>query len=258
MKIGQPHIVKSFDAELNRLEDAVVRMGHMACSQLEGAIAALGGRDDLAAQALVQGDRQIDELRAFVDEQTIRLLALRAPLADDLRIVIAAIKVVGDIERIADHAANTAKRALVLNQTPPMAPMRTLVRLGELVVQVLGQALDAYRRRDDDLALVVRARDQEVDSLYSSLFREILTYMMEDPRSISAASHLMFIAKNVERVGDHATNIAEMTHFMVTGTSPADPRPKSDVSAFEGPPSRPPTAERRRPVSGRRKRDRLA
>ncbi|MBI5163722.1 MAG: phosphate transport system regulatory protein PhoU, partial [Magnetospirillum sp.] len=149
-------------------------------------------------------------------------------------LVITARTVAGDLERVADHAKSTARRALTLSQMPPAAPMASVVRLGHLVLELLKDALDAYLANDAARALAVRDRDQEVDSLYSSLFREILTYMMEDPRTITAGSHLMFIAKNIERVGDHATNIAEMSHFLTTGQALTDERPKDDRSSFEG------------------------
>ncbi|HLO76736.1 MAG TPA: phosphate signaling complex protein PhoU [Magnetospirillum sp.] len=232
--VGQHHIVKSFDDELKRLHDALARMGGLTEQQLQGAIEALDRRDSDLATQVMNDDGRIDECEVFVNEQTIRLLALRAPVADDLRAVIATLKAAGDLERIADHAANAAKRSLVLNQMPPVAPMRSLVRMGKLVQGLLAEVLGAYLAHDAERALAVRSRDQEVDDLYSSLFREILTYMMEDPRTITACTHLMFIAKNIERVGDHATNIAEMTYFLVTGRSLNNPRPKRDTSALEG------------------------
>lgn len=235
MALGDTHIVKSYDDELKRLTDALARMGGLAETQIQGAMEALVNRDNELATRVMNADVKVDEFEAFVNEQTVRLLALRAPVADDLRTVIAGLKVAADLERVADHAANAAKRALVVNQLPPVAPMRSLVRMGKLVQELLKEVLDAYLAYDAERALAVRARDQEVDDLYSSLFREILTYMMEDPRTITVCSHLMFIAKNIERMGDHATNIAEMTYFLVTGRSLKDQRPKRDTSPFAGP-----------------------
>jgi phosphate transport system protein len=234
MTIGEQHIVKSFDEELGRLKDALARMGGMAESQLAAAIEALSERDSTLATRVMNDDGKVDACEDFINEQTVRLLALRSPVADDLRTVITALKVAGDLERIGDHAANAAKRALVLNQLPPVAPMRSLVRLGRLVLEMLKDVLDAFLGHDAERALAVRERDQEIDDIYSSLFREILTYMMEDPRTITSCSHLMFIAKNVERVGDHATNIAEMTYFLVTGRSVAEQRQKRDSTPFAG------------------------
>ncbi|MBC7952787.1 MAG: phosphate signaling complex protein PhoU [Rhodospirillaceae bacterium] len=232
--IGANHIVKSYDDELKKLHDALARMSGLVEVQLRSAMEALDQRDSDLASRVMNDDGEVDECEHFVNEQTVRLLALRSPVADDLRMVIASLKVAADLERIADHAANAAKRSLVLNQMPQAAPMRSLVRMGKLVQTLLAEVLGAFLSQDAERALSVRSRDQEVDDLYSSLFREILTYMMEDPRTITASSHLMFIAKNIERIGDHATNIAEMTYFQVTGHSLNDPRPKRDVSAFEG------------------------
>ncbi|MCA1906825.1 MAG: phosphate signaling complex protein PhoU [Magnetospirillum sp.] len=232
--IGDQHIVKSYDEELKRLHDSLARMAGLAEAQLHKSVEALEKRDSDLAGQVMNADHEIDEIEHFINEQTVRVLALRAPVADDLRQVISALKVAGDIERIADHAANAAKRSLVLNQMPPVAPMRSLVRMGKLVAELLGEVLNAYLTHDAERALAVRSRDQEVDDLYSSLFREILTYMMEDARTITSCSHLMFIAKNIERVGDHATNIAEQTYFVATGRSLNDQRPKRDTSSFEG------------------------
>jgi phosphate transport system protein len=232
--IGANHIVKSYDDELKKLHDALARMSGLAEIQLRSAMEALDRRDSDLASQVMNEDGKVDECEHFINEQTVRLLALRAPVADDLRMVIASLKVAADLERIADHAANAAKRSLVLNQMPQVSPMRSLVRMGKLVQTLLAEVLGAFLSHDAERALAVRSRDQEVDDLYSSLFREILTYMMEDPRTITSCSHLMFIAKNIERIGDHATNIAEMTYFLVTGKSLNDQRPKRDVSAFEG------------------------
>ncbi|MEW5729176.1 MAG: phosphate signaling complex protein PhoU [Pseudomonadota bacterium] len=234
MTIGEHHIVKSYDEELRKLDDALARMGGLAEAQLSAAIEALTNRDIDLAQRVMNDDGKVDACEDFINEQTVRVLALRAPVADDLRSVICALKVAGDLERVADHAANCAKRSLVISQMQPVAPMRSLARMGKLVSELLKEVLDAYLGRDAERALAVRNRDQEVDDLYSSLFREILTYMMEDPRTITVCSHLMFVAKNIERVGDHATNIAEMTYFLVTGRSLKEQRPKRDTTPFEG------------------------
>lgn len=234
MSIGEQHIVKSYDDQLKALNDALSRMGGLAEAQFAGAVEALTNRDSDLAARIMNDDYKVDACEDFINEQTVRVLALRAPVADDLRTVIAALKAAGDLERIGDHAANCAKRAMVINQMQPVAPMRSLARMGRMVSELLKESLDAYLSHNAERAIAVRMRDQEVDDLYSSLFREILTYMVEDPRTITACSHMMFIAKNIERVGDHATNIAEMTHFLVTGQSLKDQRPKRDVSAFEG------------------------
>ncbi|MBI3444187.1 MAG: phosphate signaling complex protein PhoU [Magnetospirillum sp.] len=231
---GEHHIVKSYDVELGKLEDALARMGGLAESQLAAALQALDSRDSDLAGKVMANDGQVDALQSFVDEQTVKVLALRAPVADDLRSVVAALKVAGEIERIADLAANAAKRSLVLNRLPPVEPMRSLLRLGRLAQVMVKDVIDAHLGHDADKALVVRDRDQEIDDVYSSLFREILTYMMEDPRNITPCSHLMFIAKNFERIGDHATNIAELAHFRVLGKAQLEARTKKDDSAFIG------------------------
>ncbi|RAU23835.1 phosphate transport system regulatory protein PhoU [Paramagnetospirillum kuznetsovii] len=229
-----PHIVKSFDVELGKLEEGLARMGGMAESQLTGAIQALEGRDSELAGRIMADDDKVDGYETFINEQAIKLLALRAPVADDLRMVLAALKVAGEIERIADLAANAAKRSLVLNQLPLVAPMRSLIRLGRLAQIMVKDVLDAHLGHDAERALALRDRDQELDDVYSALFREILTYMMEDPRTITSCTHLMFIAKNLERIGDHATNIAELTHYRVTGKTVLEARTKRDVSSFIG------------------------
>ena len=162
----------------------------------------------------------------------MQILALRQPMANDLRVVISALKISSDIERIGDYGANIAKRALALNQLPPVQPAATIPRMGKLVLGNIKLVLDAYMERDADKALDVWNADEEVDEMYTSLFRELLTYMMEDPRNITPCTHLMFIAKNVERIGDHATNIAEVVHFLVTGETIEAARPKGDTSSF--------------------------
>jgi phosphate transport system protein len=160
------------------------------------------------------------------------LLALRQPVAQDLRAIVGALKISGELERIGDYAANVAKRALVLNQLPPVRATNAVAHLGRLVQEIIKDTLDAYGDRDADKALSVWNRDQEVDDLYTSMFRELVTYMMEDPRNITACTHLMFIGKNIERIGDHATNIAEIIHFEIFGAPIRAPRPKGDVSSL--------------------------
>ncbi len=228
------HIVKSFDEQLDKLNDIIARMGGLAEVQLATAIQSLTERDSDLATKVMNNDSQVDAYEASLNEEVVKTLALRSPVADDLRLVISALKVSADLERVADHAANAAKRALVLNQMPPVPPLRAVARLGWLVLDLLKDVIDAYLAHDADKAIQVWQRDSEVDDLYSSLFRELLTYMMEDPRTITACTHLLFVAKNIERVGDHATNIAEMVHYTVKGTSLSDNRPKRDVTSFLG------------------------
>ncbi|CAA7616408.1 phosphate signaling complex protein PhoU [Magnetospirillum sp. UT-4] len=230
--VGDDHIVKSYDAQLKTLRDILARMGGLAEAQLDMALAALEARDSETAMKVKAGDAAVDACEQQVNEQTLRLLALRAPLADDLRQVVAALKVAGNLERVADHAASAARRTVILNDNPAMAPTRSLVRMGRKVQVMLHEVLGAYLAYDADTALAVHGRDQEIDEMHASLFREILTYMMEDARTITAASQLMFVAKTFERIGDHATNIAEMTYFLVTARPLDRHRPRRDV--FDG------------------------
>ena len=157
---------------------------------------------------------------------------MRQPLAEDLRRVVGALKISADLERIGDYAANISKRAVALNQLPPARPAAGIPRMGKMVQQILKEVLDAYVEQDAEKALLVWRRDEEVDEMYTSLFRELLTYMMEDPRNITPCTHLLFMAKNIERIGDHATNIAETLYYQVTGRPLTAERPKGDTSAF--------------------------
>jgi phosphate transport system protein len=226
------HTVKSFDEELTRLSQMVAQMGGLAEAQLQAAIEALMARDAEQAGQVVQADAKIDQIERQISTQTIRMLALRQPMAQDLREIIAALKISSDIERIGDYAANVAKRAVALTQSPPMRPIGGVARMGRLVQQIIKDTLDAFSAKDADKAVAAWKRDQEVDDMYNSIFREMLTYMMEDPRNIGPSTHLMFIAKNIERIGDHATNIAEIVHFLVRGEEIAEVRPKSDRTSF--------------------------
>jgi phosphate transport system protein len=226
------HIVKSFDDELKRLSQMVAQMGGLAEAQLQTAIEALVARDAEQASRVVQSDARIDQIERQIGTQTIRMLALRQPMAQDLREVVAALKISSDIERIGDYAANVAKRAIALTQSPPMRPVGGIARMGRLVQQMIKDTLDAYGAHDAEKAIAAWKRDQEVDDMYNSLFRELLTYMMEDPRNIGPSTHLMFIAKNIERIGDHTTNVAETIHYLVRGEDITETRPKSDKTSF--------------------------
>jgi phosphate transport system protein len=220
------HTVKSFDEELSHLSNTIARMGGLAEAQLGAALQALGNRDSDLAVRVVAADAQVDELEQEVQHFTVRLLALRQPVAADLRQIVAALKIASELERIADYAANVAKRALVLNQQAAVKPVGAVINLARLVQSILKDIMDAYVEQDVDKAIGVWNRDEEVDDLYTGLFRELITYMMEDPRTITACTHLMFMAKNIERIGDHATNIAETLHFLVVGTPLKGSRPK--------------------------------
>ncbi|ANB17761.1 phosphate signaling complex protein PhoU [Dokdonella koreensis] len=225
------HIVKSYDLELKRLTQEIQRMGDLALAELEGAIDAVVKRDSEAATAIINSDSAVDALELEVSHDVVQLLVARAPMARDLREVMAALRIAADIERIGDYAANVAKRAIALNQLALVKPVHALPRLAELAGELVRDVLDAYRDRDADAALLAWARDEELDEMYTGLFRELLTYMMEDPRNITACTHLLFMAKNIERIGDHATNIAENIYYLVHGSQIGQIRRKGDSTA---------------------------
>jgi phosphate transport system protein len=225
------HIVKSYDDELKRLTGELQRMGELALSQLEAAIDAVIARDSDEAMKVVHGDATIDALEHEVSQDVVRLLALRQPMARDLREILAALRIATDIERIGDYAANVAKRSMVLNQSAPVQLVSALPRLARLAQSLVADVLAAYRENDADKALEAWARDEELDEQYTGLFRELLTHMMEDPRNITPCTHLLFMAKNLERIGDHATNIAENVYFLVHGSQIAQARRKGDATA---------------------------
>jgi len=227
MNTEHNHIVQSYNAEQQRLADEILRMGEMAASQLEAALDVVERRDGKAAARIVANDDAIDALEKEISHDVMRL-ALRGPLATDLRIILAAIRIASDIERIGDYAANVAKRTQALNLAPPLPQALGLRALGALALRQVRDAMVAYRDLDAAAALQVRDRDAELDAQYTALFRELLTYMMEDAHSITPCTHLLFMAKNLERIGDHATNIAENTWFRVNGDSPLPPRDKRD------------------------------
>ena len=216
------HIVRSYDEDLRRLRDMAARMGGLAERQVADATRALVRRDTDLASEVVQRDVQIDALEREIEAFCVQLLALRQPVASDLRVIISVMKVSNDLERIGDYAANAAKRAIVLAS----------LRMTHLVQENLKAAMDALVNNDAEAAERVWAADEPIDTIHNGIFRELLTFMMEDPRNISAATHMLFIAKNLERIGDHTTNIAERIHYAVRGDSLPDERPKADDSAY--------------------------
>ncbi|MGE0743841.1 MAG: phosphate signaling complex protein PhoU [Rhodospirillales bacterium] len=220
------HIVKAYDDELTRLHNTLVQMGGLAESQLDHAIKAIIRRDPALAATIIREDAKVDRLDHEVDTMTTKLLALRQPMAEDLRTIIGAVKISVDLERIADYAANIAKRAITLTQSPPVKPVFAIPRMARLVQNMIKDVLDALIARDIEKAMTVWNADEEVDEMYTSLFRELLTYMIEDPRSITSCTHLLFVAKNLERIGDHTTNIAETIYFMVSGKRLLEERPR--------------------------------
>lgn len=242
------HIVKAYDDEFSRLRKMFSQMSGLAESQLDGALRAVAKRDEELAVAVRNKDKEIDVLETEIDALVVRMLALRQPVANDLRFIVAMLRMSADIERIGDYAKNIAKRVHALAQMPVSSAnpvSRSVSTLGRLVQAMLKDVFDACTDEDLAKAVAVWEADQEVDALYTSIFRELLTYMMEDPRFISAGTHLLFIAKNLERIGDHATNIAETLHYRVDGKRLGDSRPKDDdtsVMVVDGPGEGPPEA----------------
>ena len=228
---GKEHIIKSYDGELTRLTGEIVRMGELSVSQLEAAIDVIDRRDERAAQRVVGNDDAIDLLEQEISHDVVRLLALRAPMAGDLRNVFAALRIAADIERIGDYAANVAKRSIPLSMVAPVAPTAGLSYLAELAATEVRDVLLAYRDQDAEKAYQVWKDDAELDDAYTGYFRQLLTYMMEDPRNITPCTHLLFMAKNIERIGDHATNIAENVWFQVTGEPLNKQRTKRDFTS---------------------------
>jgi phosphate transport system protein len=233
------HTVKSFDEQLETLANAVAQMGGLAEAQFANAIEAVAKRDTRLAEAAIGSDERVDRIQQAVEDQALRLLALRQPMAVDLRDTLAAIKIAYELERVGDLAKNIGKRALVLNREPPIRLTQSLARMGRQALTQLKAVLDAYSGRDAEAAKSVWRHDEEIDELYNSLFRELLTYMMEDPRTIGLCTHLLFVAKNIERAGDHATNIAETVHHMVTGAFLRTNRPKADLTSTTSIPHEP-------------------
>lgn len=231
--MASEHTLKRFDEELERLNATINEMGGLTESQFARALEAVRERNTAAAEQVIAEDARVDALDAQVQQQTVQLLALRQPMAVDLRVVLSSIKIAAALERIADYAKNTAKRSIVLSQgTAPASAVVGIDRLGRLVRTALKDVLDAFANDDVEKAHDVWQRDEEIDQVYTGLFRELLTYMMEDPRNITACTHLLFMAKNIERAGDHVTNIAELVSFRQTGTNFAEARPKGSGALY--------------------------
>lgn len=227
------HITSAFDRDLEAVQAQIMKMGGLVEAATLDCARALEDRDEDLARRIVAADAAIDALETAVNEETARLIALRGPIAGDLRTALTVLKIAGSLERMGDYAKNVAKRSTVLAQSPAIGETAgTVRRMSRLVEQMLKDALDAYVRRDVALAADVRQRDKDVDQIYNALFRILLTHMMEDPRSITNCMHLHFIAKNMERMGDHATGIAEQVIYLVTGELPDEARPKGDSTAF--------------------------
>lgn len=227
------HTMKAFDADLQDLGRMVAEMGGLAEQQISDAIDALDRRDAVIAQRVIASDARIDALQREIEEKVILTIARRQPMAVDLREIVGAMRISNDIERIGDLAKNIAKRVLALDsEFRSQKVMRGVEHMAELVLAQIKDVLDSYARRDAQKALAVWRNDEEVDAVNNSLFRELLTYMMEDPRNIGICIHLLFCAKNIERMGDHATNVAETVYFMVEGRGVMEERPKGDKTSM--------------------------
>jgi phosphate transport system protein len=227
------HIASAFDRDLESLQAHLVRLSGLVETALVDAAKALETQDIPAAEKVIAGDPAIDALEEFIQTEAATLIARRAPTAVDLRLVLAVMRVANSLERVGDYAKNVAKRTRVLGPSAPLeGHSGTIRRMTLLVARMLDEALQALVRRDATLAEAVRKRDLEIDQIYNTLFRSLFTYMMENPANISPSMHLHFIAKNVERAGDHATAIAEQAHYLATGSMPVEPRPKGEAPGF--------------------------
>ena len=233
MADAQPeHIVRSYAQDLVALRDRIAQMGGLVEAQVAAAAAAVVHQDSAAATQAMEQDPAVDALERDVETQVIRKLALRQPMAQDLRQIVAALKITAALERIGDYATNVAKRSIVLGQFALPFSLSGIAHMTRMVQESLKLIVDAVGENDEAKAMQVWRSDQAVDDIYNAIFRELVTYMMEDPRNITPCTHLLFIAKNLERIGDHATNIAETVHYAVTGEALPESRPKGDMSAY--------------------------
>ena len=227
------HTVVAYDDELKQLAGWIAEMGGQAEQLLADAVTALSRIDTTLAQRVIQEDQRLDLTQRRVEELAVSIIARRQPMARDLREVVAALRVSNDLERVGDLAKNIAKRVVAMNgQYQSKRLVLGVEHISEIALEQIKAVIDSYTSRDIEEATAVRNRDDEIDAMYTSLFRELLTYMMEDPRNITFCTHLLFCAKNIERIGDHATNIAENVHYLVTGEQPSLERPKQDDTAL--------------------------
>ena len=220
----QEHTVKAFDEDITRLRGIIAEMGGLAEVAIQEAMQALVSGDEELARGVVERDVKLDRLESEVDELAVRVIALRAPMADDLREVIAALKIGGVVERIGDYAKNIAKRVGRIEGRKRFEPLTLIPAMADVAAEMVHDVLTAYAARDPVLAREVIERDDKVDAFYDSIFRNLVSHMVENPATISSAAQLLFIARNLERIGDHATNVAEMVHFAATGIYPPDER----------------------------------
>lgn len=228
-------IIESFDKELNRLRATLSEMAGLAETQLAQAVHALVTRDNDLAEQIIANDEKIDQLDFKAEKLAIEIIARRSPFADDLRELVASLKITNSLERIGDYAKSIAKRTRIMTEESPIRQVSVLPEMANFAQQMILDVMDAYINRDSAKAIDVWARDTRIDSLYNSLFRELLTYMLEKPQLITVCTHLLFIAKNIERIGDQATNIAEVTYYVIEGRHMSDDRPKLDETASARP-----------------------
>ena len=227
------HIVSAVDTDLSQIETLLLEMGGLVEAQIADGVQALITRDVEAGQKVRRKDKEVDAFEARIDELAIRFIAMRQPMAVDLRRVVTALKITSSLERMGDYAKNMGKRVEALADAGNIGgSSKAIERMSELVREMVRDVLDAFIARDTEMAYEIRARDEQVDQLHNTLFREMLTYMIEQPQNITACMHLLFIAKNVERMGDHATGIAEQIIYLVDGALPDDDRQKGDETAF--------------------------
>ena len=232
--MNQTHIASAFDRDLEGIQALIMKMGGLVETAIMDSARSLEQRDAEAAEIVRSGDRAIDALQERIEDDVARIIALRAPTASDLRVVLSVMRISSNLERIGDYAKNIAKRTASMVQMQPVGDATAAIRrMAKVVEAMLKDALDAYIQRDAELAEEVRQRDADVDQMYNALFREFITHMMEDPRNITACMHLHFMAKNIERMGDHVTSIAEQVIYLSTGERPEEARAKGDRTVFE-------------------------
>ena len=223
-----PHIVSAFDDDLIAIQARITEMGGLAEDLLARALDAVEKHDSALARQVIEDDKKLDALEFEVEEMAMRVIALRQPMAQDLRVLISALKICTTLERIGDLAKNISKRAMTFSKTGPVKITSSIVRMGRATLAQLGEVLNAYSARDTEAAVAVWQKDVDIDEMYNALFREVVTYMMEDSRMIGMGSQMLFIAKNLERIGDHTTHISEMIYYIVEGEPLGDDRPKGE------------------------------
>jgi phosphate transport system protein len=227
------HIVSSFDEDLVQVQAKISEMGGLCEELLSKALESVQARDARLAREVIERDKALDGLEAALEEQVVKIIALRQPMAADLRVLISALKIATTLERIGDLAKNIAKRAIPLSSARQIKLTTSIVRMGRATLSQLSDVLNAHAARDVDLAVQIWNQDYEIDEMYNAIFREVVTYMVEDSRLIGVGAHLLFLAKNLERIGDHTTHISEMIHYIVTGRTLGDDRPKGEPTGIE-------------------------